>query len=216
MNAAFVAVHANPGMQLNPVYSLGGALLGTALVCALLLWAFTRSLPIVPAQLMQLSLVAVPQRIPERIPQAMVRTPPPERLPQPFAAKPLVLPKARPLGPVNLPALLDLSLPGSEFAPPAASPFVPHVFNPYADLSKALAAPPPPATMHDGDSWRSIYGFTMAQAGGQCLALQNIQVGPSPSARATVGFGVPCPGNYRPSMAQQLAAWAARHSPEHH
>lgn len=213
-------MHGVSGVQPNPVYSLGGAVFGTALVCALLLWAFTHPLPLqLPLARLQLHLLtraAAPLR--------RVRQPPARRtvpLSQPHVArfttpKPIAIPKTGALTP-NAPSVpLDLSLPGLTFAPPAASPFVPQVFNPYSDLSKALVTPSPPAAMHNGDAYRSVYGSPVVKSGGRCLTLQTLQVGLSPSARATVAFGMPCPGEYRPSMADELKAWADKEARKHH
>lgn len=208
MNTAAVHMHAAAGVQPNPLYSLAGAVLGTALVCAGLLWAFTHSLPNIPVQIMQLSLVAVPVPTPKRISQPVSSTPKTKTVTQAVTAKPVIIPKAHPIKPVSSPAPLDLSLPGLTLAPPAASAFQPQVFNPYSDLYHALSAPPPPPTMRNGDAYRSIYGFPVVKSGGRCLALENIQIGLSPSAHVTVGFGVPCPGEYKPSMADELKAWA--------
>lgn len=208
MNTASVAMHAGPGVQPHPLYSLAGAVLGTALVCTFLLWAFTYSLPNIPAQLMQLSLVAVPVPTLKRAPQPISHTPTPKTVTQPVTAKPVAIQEASPIKPAPSPAPLDLSLPGLTFTPQAASAFIPHASNPYSDLYREANAPPPPLIMHNGDSYRSVHGFPVVKSGGRCLALQTIQVGPSPSAHTTVGFGMPCPGEYRPSMADELKAWA--------
>ena len=191
------------GAQPNPFYTVSGAVLGTALVCAVLLWAFTYPLPNIPAQFMQLSLVVASVS-----PSRHVRAPIPKPVTRAVTAKPLVMPETSPVKLVSPSVPLDISLPGSVFAPPAASAFVPRAFNPYSDLSKALAAPPPPAMIHNGDAYRSAYGFPVVKSGGRCLELQTVQVGLSPSAHTTVGFGVPCLGEYRPSMADELKAWA--------
>ena len=203
MSTTTVSMHAGLRVQPHPLYSVAGAALGTLLVCAVLLWAFTYPLPNIPAQFMQLRLVAAPVSPPHH-----ARAPTPKPVTQAVTAKPLVMPETSPVKLLPPSAPLDMSLPGSVFAPPAASTFVPQAFNPYSDLSKALAAPPPPAMMHNGDAGRSPYGFPVVKSGGQCLELQNVQVGLSPSAHAKVGFGVPCPGDYRPSMADELKAWA--------
>ncbi|MGH8312153.1 MAG: hypothetical protein ACRER9_02565 [Gammaproteobacteria bacterium] len=210
MNTASVSTYAGSGVRLNPLYSLLGAGLGTALVCVLLVWAFAHPLPNTPAQLMQLSLVAVSASQPKPV------APSPSRhflTPRSVTAKPVVIPESNPIKPVT-PAPLDLSLPGLTFAPPTASAFVPPVFNPYSDLYRALTAPAPPPGMQNGDAYRSEYGFDLVKSSGQCLAPQTVQVGLSPSAHTTVGFLVPCPGEYKPSMADEFKAWAERHSPE--
>jgi hypothetical protein len=219
VNTAFVSLHASPGVRLNPLYSTSGAVLGTALVCAVLLWAFTHPLPNIPAQFMQLSLVAAPVSPPKRVaasPRRPVRTPTPKTVARPVMAKPLVIPEASPVKPVASPAPLDMSLPGLTFAPPAASGFAPHAFNPYSDLSRALAAPPPLPTMQNGDAYRSAYGFSVIQADGRCAELKTIQIGPSPSVKANVAFAMPCPGEYKPTMADELKAWADKQASKNH
>lgn len=217
MNIASASLHASPGVRLNPLYSVSGAVFGTALVCAVLLWAFTHPLPNIPAQFMQLSLVAAPVSPPKRVAPPLprqVRTPIPETVTQPVTAKPVVIPEASPVEP--MPAPLDMSLPGLTFAPPTASAFVPQVFNPYSDLSRALAAPPPLPTKRNGDAYRSEYGFSVVKASGRCLELQTIQIGLSPSAKTNVALAMPCPGEYRPSMADELKAWADKQARKNH
>ncbi|MGH8362667.1 MAG: hypothetical protein ACRESQ_04890 [Gammaproteobacteria bacterium] len=211
MNTASVSMYAGSGVRLNPLYSLLGAGLGTALVCVLLVWAFAHPLPNIRAQRMQLSLVAVPASQPKPV------APSPTRhflTPRSVTAKPVVIPEATLVKPVPSSAPLDLSLPGLTFTPPAVSAYVPHLLNPYSDLARALNAPSSPPTMHNGDAYRSEYGFDLVKADGRCLALETVQIGPSPSAHTTVGFLVPCPGEYKPSMGDELKAWAERHSPE--
>lgn len=220
MSTAAVYVHAGRGVQPNLLYSVSGAMLGTALVCVFLLWVFTHSLPQnVRPRFVELRLMALPATVPKRV---VLITPQPAhplrhsavaRLVMP---KPLVIPETGPVKPISPSAPLDLSLPGITFIPSAASAFVPHAFNPYSDLSRALKAPPSASTMQNGDAYRSVYGSPMVKSGGRCLMLQTIQVGPSPSAHTTVGFGVPCPGEYRPSMADELKAWADKEARKHH
>lgn len=202
-----VVMHAGSGVQPHPLYSLAGAGLGTVLVCAFLLWAFTNSpLRNVASRRMVLHLVTLPaapvQRIVPRIPREV------RSAKQAGHARSVAIPKTSALPQLASPAPLDLSLPDITFAPPAASGFTPQVFNPYSDLAKALAAPPPLLSMQNGDSYRAVDGYTMAKSGGRCLALQNVQIGLSPSVHTTVAFGVPCTGDYRPSMADELKAWA--------
>lgn len=64
--------------------------------------------------------------------------------------------------------------------------------------------------MHNGDAYRSEYGFDVISAYGRCGELKTIQIGPSPSVKANVGFLMPCPGEYKPSMADELKAWALK------
>lgn len=216
MNTAAVHMHAGTGVQPNPVYSLGGAVLGTVLVCALLLWAFTHPLPNAPAQLMQLSLGAAPGPTPRRVPRPISYTQTAKTATQPVTAKPVVIPKASSIKPVPSLTPLDLNLPGLTFAPPTASAFQPQVFNPYSDLDKALTAPPPALQMKNGQSYRSLYGDNVVKMGGVCSEIHNIQVGLSPSNHATVAFPGSCRGAYKPSMADELKAWADTEARKHH
>lgn len=215
MSTAAVRMHASFGVQPHPLYSISGAVLGTALVCAFLLWAFTNAQPrSVMSQRMVLHLVTLAAAPVQHI----VRTIPREArsAKQAGHARLVAIPEASALPQLASPEPLDLSLPNSVFAPPPAPGFIPHAFNPYSDLSQALRAPPSPTSMHNGDAYRSTYGFTVAKSGGRCLVLQTIQTGPSPQAHTTVGFGVPCPGEYRPSMADELKAWADKEARKHH
>ena len=79
----------------------------------------------------------------------------------------------------------------------------------YDDLYRALRAPPKSATLRDGESYRSLYGQTIVKSGDHCTQEQEVQVSPT-GAKATVGFVVPCPGEYHPSMADALAQWAEK------
>lgn len=214
MSVTGVSMRAGYGVQLHPRYSLAGAVLGTALVCAFLLWAFSYSSPLkVASGFVELHLTALPAVPSPRVVRTVSRQTHPLRrsaVTRPALPQPVTIPKIPALPLATSPAPLDLSLPGSVFAPPAASAFVPHAFNPYSDLSHALNMPPPTSTMQNGDAYRSVYGFPVVESGGRCLALQTIQVGPSPTAHATVAFGVSCPGEYKPTMADELKAWAAK------
>lgn len=89
-------MYAGSGAQLNPLYSLMGAVLGTALVCAVLLWAFSHPLPSIPVEIMHLSLVAAPVAQPKRVvlsPGARAHAPLPKTITRPVTAKPLVIRK---------------------------------------------------------------------------------------------------------------------------
>lgn len=220
VTTATVSLHAGADMQLHPLYSLTGALLGTAMVCALLLWAFTQPLPLkVPSQLVKLSLVTIPASPPQRIVRLLARRVAPLRhstITHSLVPKPVVIPDTRMVQPITSPAPLDLSLPGLTFAPPPASALVPRAFNPYSDLSRALTAPPPLPTMKNGGAYRSEYGFGVVKADGRCAEMQTIHIGPSPSVKANVAFAMPCPGEYRSSMTDELEAWADRYARIHH
>ncbi|MBU6421480.1 MAG: hypothetical protein KGL98_11795 [Gammaproteobacteria bacterium] len=207
MNTAAVHMHAGTGVQPHPLYSVAGAVLGTILVCGFLLWAFKHSLPRnVAPEFVELHLTTLPATLPKRV----VRTVPHQVHPLRRSAvtRPVMIPESSPIKPISPSAPLDLSLPGSVFAPTAVSAFVPHAFNPYSDVARALKAPLSASTMQNGDAYRSVYGLPVVKSGGRCLVLEDIQIGPSPSAHTTVGFGISCPGKYKPSMADELKAWA--------
>lgn len=77
------------------------------------------------------------------------------------------------------------------------------------DLARALRAPDKPATLQEGQSYRTLYGNTVMKGiGGGCASVEELQASPSPTNKAMVGFSVPCPGEHRPTMADALAAWA--------
>lgn len=75
-------------------------------------------------------------------------------------------------------------------------------------LTQALQASEKPSTLGKGESYRSSYGDTIVKSGGGCTSMQQVQVGPT--AKAGVGFMVPCPGEYRPTMTDALSEWASK------
>lgn len=199
------------GGRLNPIYTLGAAVAGTLLVLAALLFAFSRQ-AVPPQTFPRLLLhvvqapIALPTAAPLRRSAKPAESPSPAHtipLPQPLAAKNLQ----------NLPApaasKLDLSMGLPPLTIPPLSGLEPRAFNPYSDLNRALEAPRAPATMQNGQSFRSEYGYVVVKAGGRCAALQTIQhLSLSPSVHPTVAFPIPCPGEYQPSMGDELDAWA--------
>ena len=78
----------------------------------------------------------------------------------------------------------------------------------YDDLDRALQALPKPGALRDGEGYRSAYGQTIVKSGDGCAAEQEVQIGPG--GKAQVGFMVPCPGEYHPTMADGLAEWAKK------
>jgi hypothetical protein len=78
-----------------------------------------------------------------------------------------------------------------------------------SDLTRALRAPEKPGVMQEGQSYRSLYGDTVMKApGGGCASMQELQASPSPTNKVMVGFSVPCPGEYHPTIGDALTAWA--------
>ena len=76
------------------------------------------------------------------------------------------------------------------------------------ELDRALRAPPRAETLKDGEGYPSVYGVKVARSGDSCSEQRDVQVGPSPSDHVMLAFSVPCPGAYRPTMADELSAWA--------
>lgn len=86
--------------------------------------------------------------------------------------------------------------------------FLPDRFQDLSPLKQALNGPRKAATMRDGDSYQTASGGVMVKADGMCSEMRSVQVGPSPSNRATVAFpGQACAGAVQPTMAEQLAEW---------
>lgn len=97
----------------------------------------------------------------------------------------------------------------------ATGPFLQPLTQKYDELDKALRAPARPATLKQGESYRTVYGETILKSGDGCTAEQEVQTGVTPANHTTVGFMVPCPGEYHPSMADQLSEWAKKIQREH-
>lgn len=198
------------GVRLPPAYTLGIALAGTLLVLAGLLFAFSRPVMVpLTSPRMLLSVAQVPIAVPAA---PLRRTAKPAESPN--SAHTIALPqplKANVLQDLPAPAASRLDLSMGIPAPTVLLPMgpEPHVFNPYSDLERALHAPRKPQTMKNNSSWRSIYGYTVSKVNGVCsysVTLQHMSL--SPSVHPSVSFVIPCPGDYRPSMADELAQWA--------
>ncbi|MGH8321522.1 MAG: hypothetical protein ACRESI_06175 [Gammaproteobacteria bacterium] len=81
-------------------------------------------------------------------------------------------------------------------------------------LEKALQFRPKEPILQNGEAYRSIYGYTTLKSNGGCSEMQDVQIGPSPSARTTVTFPTPCPGVHQPSMSEELSKWADKRKAE--
>lgn len=152
---------------------------------------------------------------------SVVTTPPIHRLPenrkvmQLAAPSIVVLPQLQPLPPVPEPAILQeqaITGVGSPLQEEGSNGvFLQPLEQKYDDLHRALQAPAKPWSLKRGESYRSIYGETvMKSAGGGCSAQHGVQTGTTPDVQTPVGFMVSCPGEYQPSMADQLAEWAKK------
>ena len=79
----------------------------------------------------------------------------------------------------------------------------------YDELSRALRARDKSRTLQQGEGYRSAYGGAIVKSGDGCAAMQEVQVAPG-GIKALVGFAVPCPGSYLPTMEDELSAWAKK------
>ena len=187
------------------------ASLGLALACGIILfysflWLLHKPAAPDTGALMSLSLVASPP--------APVKTHPRRSLTRVAAPTVTIAPPhvEAPPPAVNLATLqqqVDAAVRETVQSQQSAGVFLVPLAERYDDLYRALRAPPKPATLRDGESYRSLYGQTIVKSGDHCTAEQEVQVSPT-GAKTTVGFVVPCPGEYHPSMADALAQWAEK------
>ena len=75
-------------------------------------------------------------------------------------------------------------------------------------LEHVLNAPHHVSEMHNGDSYRTADGRTVIKSNGLCGSVKTLQMSSSPTNVATVGTLVPCPGDDKPTMGDDLKAWA--------
>lgn len=102
---------------------------------------------------------------------------------------------------------LDLGLPSSPSATPVFLEPKPNRAS--RVLARTLNARRKPAPdLQDGDGYRSAAGETIIKSGGECGRVQTIQMSPSPTNKATIGFFTRCPGEYQPTLGEQVLKWA--------
>ncbi len=187
------------GWQPDPRASLGLACAAAALLCLAFLGLLYRPATGSPPALLTLSVVHGPRA------QRPARRPGPH-LSAPAMSVPTPLAPLPPIpGFTLLQAEVDevvretasVAQGGAFLAPPAPS-----------DLSRALQAPEKPATLQQGQSYRTEYGNAIVKSGGGCTELQELQIGPV--AKAQIGFMVACPGERKPTMADALAQWSSQ------
>ncbi|HEX6549612.1 MAG TPA: hypothetical protein VF117_02985 [Gammaproteobacteria bacterium] len=111
---------------------------------------------------------------------------------------------------VKLPALaqgLDLSIPPLTANPPAfdAPRTKPMDRNLGRSLNRPVKAAP---ALEDNHAFRNIDGKTLIRSGNLCGSVETLQMSPSPTNKASVGSFTPCPGEYQPSLGDQLLDWA--------
>lgn len=116
-----------------------------------------------------------------------------------------------PSAPPDLASRLDLNIP----APAPGSPsFLPESVQPMdRNLAQALNAPLSPwSDLKEGHGFTGEHGQTIIKSGSVCISMQTIQMSPSPTNKATIGFLVPCPGEYQPTLGERLLDWAEKHA----
>lgn len=62
--------------------------------------------------------------------------------------------------------------------------------------------------MQDGDAYRNAAGETVIKSAGECGRVQTVEMSPSPTNKATIGFLTHCLGEYQPTLGEQLLKWA--------
>ncbi|HET7649947.1 MAG TPA: hypothetical protein VFL15_04530 [Gammaproteobacteria bacterium] len=100
--------------------------------------------------------------------------------------------------------------PGLPPLPSAAPAFLqPRPARESGELARTLNAPRKLAPdLQDRDGYRSAAGEAVIKSAGECGRVQTIQMSPSPTNKATIGFLTDCPGEYQPTLGEQLLKWA--------
>lgn len=210
---AIFAASAKDG-RLNPLVTLGLAAAGTALVLAGLLFAFSRQviLPLTSARTL-FRMVEVPVPVPTRAPTRRIRKPAEisnsartVALPQPVQSE--VLPQLP--APQTPPASkLDLSTGIPSLTAPLPIGPATQAFNPYSDLYQALNSPPKAPLLKNGQTLRFAGQKAITEIAGRCYEEAQLpSIGLSASSGQPVFKTVQCPGEYRPSMDEELDNWA--------
>lgn len=128
--------------------------------------------------------------------------------------RPIAIQEIPILKPMDLQQQMDMAAQESEQSRSQSPEFMVKQ-NPMNDLlGKALQFRRQAPLLENGEAYRSIYGSTVLESNGGCSELQDIQIGPSPSSRTTVALNTPCPGNNKPTMSDELEAWAGKRKAE--
>lgn len=78
------------------------------------------------------------------------------------------------------------------------------------DLRRALQASPAPQVTQQGEAYHSAYGMTVLKSHGMCGESQMVRTGPAPQDQVLVTSPIACPGEYKPSMGEELLTWAKK------
>lgn len=200
--------------RLNPVVTFALAAAGTALVLAGLLFAFSRQVvppPIGPRLLLRV--IQAPIAVPTAAPMRRIKKPAEISnsvhwitLPQPMKSE--ILP--------HLPAPQASPAPKLDLSTGIPSPTAPlpigpaaQAFNPYSDLYRALNAPPQLPILKNGQTLKLAGHHAITKIAGRCYEEAQLPpTGLSSSSGQSVFKAVQCPGEYLPSMDDELDFWA--------
>ncbi|HET7394956.1 MAG TPA: hypothetical protein VFK12_00810 [Gammaproteobacteria bacterium] len=167
-------------------------------------------------------LLRQPPVLPDRHPDAVsillqpaVTMHPSSRSPKPVPRQERLLQDAKLIRPLSLPIplpeqqpqTLDLSVPAHVWQQPVF--MEPEAKAIDLDLQHLLDAPRKPSPdLQNGGTYRNNADETVTRSGGQCVRLHTTQMSPSPTNRATIGFLTDCPGEYQPTLGEELLNWA--------
>jgi len=217
---AMVATQFGEVWQPNKIATAAGAMLATLAVVAMLVFMFEkRSEPDVRAApvVLRFSLALATPRagLKSRHAKTRQQSETSVMLRPPSDVKvdeiPLKIAAPIPLLLMDWQQQMEMSLKSQAQTDPVSGAFQLNRIPSFMPLQQALNAPRKPGTMRNGDSYRSSTGGVMLKSAGMCSEMQTIQVGPSPSNRATVALpGQNCADDGRSSMAEELSKWASQ------
>src|SRR5579863_1653012 len=216
---AMVATQLGEMWQPNKIAIAAGAMLATLVVVAMLIFMFvSRPEPGVLAVpvVLRFSLAVATPRAESRSRYARteqqneaVAMPKPPSIMK-VDEIPLKMTAPIPLLPIDWQQQIEMSLESQAEMDPVSGAFKSNRIPSFTPLRQALNAPREPETMRNGDSYRSSTGV-MLKSDGMCSELQIIQIGPSPSNRATIALpGQNCAGDDQPTMAEELSKRASQ------
>ncbi len=212
---AVATIQSKLAWQPNPFGSVSIGVIATALVLATLAFIFGRPIETeMPPAPMEIRLISFKSILPT-LHKTHIR----------LKSKVERLPVLRPIGPITIQKIplppqvnwqQQMNMAVQEYEPSGSRPSQFMVKQNPTDnvLEKALQFQPKGPILRNGEAYRSINGYTVQKSNGICSELQNLQIGPSPSNRTTVAFPIPCPGEYQPSMSEELSKWADKRKAE--
>jgi len=224
LQVAMVVPQSELVWQPNRAACVAASILAAASVLAALIFMFDRSLEsAIRVTSIEIRLTsATPSKQAASKPKQL-RSKPPYETEAILKQSHLVRPEKIPLKiieslpkPVDWQQQIEMSVKSQDQSDSNPTEFTLHKIPAATPLQRALIAPRKPASMQDGESYRSLYGGVMLKSDGLCSELQTIQMGPSPSNRVTLAFpGHHCAGDYQPSMGDELSKWVDQEALKH-